>query len=180
MSWDAVAPAIDFIALWLGRIWAFASGASGSFVVLGLVLLLLFVDAERLVRLWRGLWFKARRTVSDQVWINEESAVSLMNRSQWGQLIGPYGVDASVFNFDSVISRLHPRVGLSDVEKARLKFRLFLKKTLTEFAAHNPTAYRMEGGKESYDEVALRKFLAQALDNMIDQEFGQPPSFKVT
>lgn len=177
---DALEPVMLTLMSWLHAGWVAASGEAGTLVVLGMVMLLLIVDVERLTQAIRSLLFRARRTVSDQVWIAEESAISLMKGSDWGRLIGPYGVDTGVFNFDSVIARFHPRVDLSDVDKAHLKFRLFLKKVLAEFAEQNSTAHRTEDGREMYDEVALRKFLAQALDDVIAKEFGQPPSFKIT
>ena len=71
--------------------------------------------------------------------------------------------------------------GLSDKEKARIRFGMYLRASLKSFQKNNPSAVRKtaDGGIET-ELTALRRFLDAALDGELAEEFGDVPDFDVT
>lgn len=121
--------------------------------------------------------------MSEQVWIGADDAKTLIKESAWGRLKEP-NVVQSVSLLDSLYMRFqHDRVvyGMSDTQKALLKFDHYLDRTLDSFCEANPIACRIdkEAGKQ-FEETALRKFLQVAMDEEVDSEFGDTPGYKVT
>jgi hypothetical protein len=70
--------------------------------------------------------------------------------------------------------------GLSDVEKARRRYLLFLRQTLRSFAKNNHLSVRATGDKNEYERGALVRFLDEALEDELLEEFGRVPSHRVT
>lgn len=138
----------------------------------------------------RHRWlFKWRRFVSEQVWISRDDALTLIRESAWGRLKSPTitrRVRTPSSLYSGILSGLGGREydervsGLSDTEKALIKFSAYLAHTLDQFVEDNPSGCKKEkGGNELIDETKLRAFLKKAMEHEVRDEFGDVPSFKV-
>jgi hypothetical protein len=158
----------DFINQWWFR---------GLLVLSGLSIILW--KTRPMWRLRHKLWFKWRKLVTEQVWISKESAIEILKNSDWGRLNEPNVVETiSIFDMAAIGSRRRTVYGMSDTQKALLKYNIFINKALNNFASSNPKSFNQK--KDEYDEVALRKFTRVAIDNDIESEFGSAPDYKVT
>jgi len=128
------------------------------------------------------LVFSWGKLLADQVWISQNKALEVLKESPWGRLMEP-NVTKTVNVFDNItlgFTRERVVYGMSDTQKALTKYNLFLERTLDSFCTANPTACRVQDGKNEIDEVALRRFILLAIDDEIRREFGDPPKYKVT
>ena len=133
-------------------------------------------------RLRHRLKFKVRHLLAEQVWISRDDAVKVIKASPWGRLCEP-NVVKSVTVFESLAqtwTRDRIIYGMSDVDKALLRYTVFVERTLESFCNANPTACRVNEGDNEIDETALKAFLEMAIDEDIKNEFGNPPDYKVT
>lgn len=171
--WAALAAALDH------------GGVRAALVLTGFALLF-----------WHVRWFErvryrirmaGRSIMADEVWVSEADAMEAIRRSDWAQLRLPHVTEAPEA-WQEMLARLmvpashqtRTVYGLSDAEKARRKYEMFLARTLAAFAESNPPAVREEGGEVRYERGALLRFLGQALDEELRGEFGEPPRHKVT
>ena len=70
--------------------------------------------------------------------------------------------------------------GMSNKDKARRKYAIFIGRTLDSFAENNPSSTKAEDDKQLSERGALLLFLNQALDDELHEEFGNIPSYTVT
>ena len=127
--------------------------------------------------------------MSEQVWIGRDDAIRVIQESAWGRLKSPT-ITRTVRTPSPLYSGLlgitsgkeyEERVsGLSDTEKAVIKYGVYIGSTLDQFIEDNPSAHKKEkGGKELIDETKLRAFLKKAMEHEVRDEFGDVPSFKI-
>jgi hypothetical protein len=150
--------------------------------LVGIGLILLVWQLNIFWRFRHTLKFRWRRFMGEKVWITEEESILLIKDSDWAKLKEPNIVrTVSVFEeLTSPLTRERTVSGLSEKQKAALKFELYIERTLERFCDENPDACRVSKNRNEIDEVALRSFLKMAIDNELETEFGDVPSFKVS
>ncbi|EYD77771.1 hypothetical protein Rumeso_00498 [Rubellimicrobium mesophilum DSM 19309] len=123
--------------------------------------------------------------MADEVWLSEKDAIETLKQSDWGMLRIPH-ITETVNRFDTAglaallgHSTTRTIAGMSDAEKGRRKYLMFLGRTLRSFAESNPEATRQVDDKQEYERGALLKFLDLALEDELEDEFGRVPSYRV-
>lgn len=132
---------------------------------------LLFWGARPFWSLRHKLWFLGKRIVSDQTWVDEQAAYRIVTDSEWARIREPF-----VGIFDNLA--VFGRGGISPQMRKTRQFAHYCRLTLKSFAKNNPSAVRDNNGRE-YEEVKLRQFLREALDEEVLQEFGDIPDITV-
>lgn len=152
----------------------------------GLVIVGILVIIWPLKRFWRfrhKIVFRWRNALSAKVWISRKDAIEVVRASHWAKLKEPNVIRHVSFldSFPSFpLSKERTVYGMSDQNKALLKFNLFLEKVIDGFSNRNPEARRESKSGEEIDEAMLRKYLKAAVDEEIADEFGPVPDFKIT
>lgn len=176
----AVADTLRQLGVALRWVWSIATADAAFWVLLAVAFALIVYDTPRAVRLRHRIRFRWRRALAGQVWITRDTAFKVVKESPWGRLKEPNVVRAvSLFDV-SMLTRERVVYGMSDTEKALLKFKLYVERTLNSFCASNPSACRSSGDGQEIEEGALRKFLDKAVDEEVSGEFGEAPDYKVT
>lgn len=147
-------------------------------LLIGLLLFVVDVDAWRRRLSFAG--FKVKSVVREHVWISQAKAAEILRESEWGRLVAPHVVETTSFLDDlSLASRFtttKTTQGLSKEAKAKLKFNVYIRKILQQFAATNDQRVRAsEGGGTEYDEASIRELADKLLDDEITSEFGSLP-----
>lgn len=120
--------------------------------------------------------------MAEMVWVSHADALKVVEDCPWGRLKEP-NVVRTVNLLDSMaisFTREKAVYGMSDIDKALLKYKFFLRKTLDSFCEANPIACRKAGELHEIEETALRRFLEEALNEEIGDQFGNIPNYKVT
>lgn len=165
---------------WADYGWRLAVSYEALLAVLVMITLLLLLDVDRILGWVSFLKYKARRVVSERVWIGEDAALDLLRESDWGKLITPTRTTTTGI-FDSIagIGSKTTIYGLSENQKNKLKLKIYFKKTLDSFEIENPNMVRNLDGEKQFDETGIRRLIDVLLDREIKSEFGNIPSVKL-
>ncbi len=153
-----------------------------ALIMLGLVLL-----AWPMRWFWRlrlKISFGGKLLMTKEAWIGGEEAVELVVSSEWAKLKMPHVTEQSPNALESLARGLTSQAktvyGASNKEKSEIKFRAYVNSVLESFSEVNSRSFRLSKEKNpEYEIHALNRFLDAALQDVIQKEFGSPPSFKV-
>ncbi len=120
--------------------------------------------------------------VKDHVWVSDDEALDYVRQSEWAKLRAPHITEASPLTALANISLHTTRTvsGMSNRERALVKFDIFLRSTLRTFQRNHPAAVRESEGQRETELNTLTEFLDEALAQDVQEEFGGVPNITVS
>lgn len=118
--------------------------------------------------------FKVRQTLSEEVWIDRGSALTLIRNSRWAGVRQPKPTIGDMVRSSGIFGDTE-----SIFQKRIRKFDDYCAMALDRFEKQNPQFARWAEGNKQYSEGKIREYLDEAYTDELEGEFGPLPDVKL-